>query len=60
MSLHAAQLLVDELSKRPGAETELIDIAELPLPTNNAGQAIKDHGFGAKVNRADAPGYCGA
>jgi NAD(P)H-dependent FMN reductase len=54
MSLHAAQLLVEELSKRPGAETELIDIAELPLPTNNAGQAIKDYGFSAKVDRADA------
>jgi NAD(P)H-dependent FMN reductase len=54
MSLHAAQFLIKELSKRAGAETELIDIAELPLPTNNAGQAIKDHGFSVKVDRADA------
>ena len=54
MSLHAAHFLLEELGKRPGAETELIDIAELPLPTNDAGQAIKDHGFSAKINRADA------
>ncbi len=43
-----------ELSKRPGIATELIDIATLPLPTGNAGEAIKDPGFSAKMDRADA------
>ena len=54
MSLHAAQLVTAELGKRAGVETELIDIAQLPLPTNDAGEAIKDAGFSAKMNRADA------
>ena len=54
MSAHAARLLVFELEKRSKVETELIDIAELPLPTNNAGRAIKDPGFSGKIDRADA------
>jgi NAD(P)H-dependent FMN reductase len=54
MSAHAARLLTDELSKRPRVETELIDIATLPLPTNDAGQAIKDPAFAEKMARADA------
>src|SRR2546428_3819548 len=54
MSLHASRLVTQELSKHPGVESELIDIATLPLPTNNAGEAIKDAGFSAKMDRADA------
>ena len=53
-SLHPAQLLTRELGKRAGVETELIDIAQLPLPTNDAGEAIKDAGFSARMERADA------
>src|SRR6266849_8680830 len=53
-SLHPAQLLTRELGKRAGLETELIDIAQLPLPTNDAGEAIKDAGFSARMERADA------
>ncbi len=41
MSLHAAQLVTGELGKCEGVQTELIDIAKLPLPTNDAGEAIK-------------------
>jgi len=54
MSLHASRLVTQELAKHPGVESELIDIATLPLPTNNAGEAIKDAGFSAKMDRADA------
>src|SRR5713101_4299327 len=54
MSAHPARLLTKELSKRPGVETELIDIATLPLPMHDAGQAIKDPAFAAKMARADA------
>jgi NAD(P)H-dependent FMN reductase len=54
MSLHAARLVTGELSKCAGVETELIDIAKLPLPTNDAGEAIKHADFSARVNRADA------
>ena len=68
MSQHAAHLMVREIGKHPGVETELIDIAKLPLPTNDAGEAIKDPGFSAAMDRADAlvivapeynHGYCG-
>jgi len=54
MSLHAARLVTSELGQRAGVETELIDIARLPLPIDDAGPAIKDPGFSAKMDRADA------
>jgi len=54
MSLHAARLVTQEVGKRTGVETELIDISQLPLPTNDAGEAIKDAGYSAKIDRADA------
>ena len=54
MSLHAARLVTADLGKRAGVETELIDIAKLPLPTNDAGEAIKHAEFSANMNRADA------
>jgi NAD(P)H-dependent FMN reductase len=54
MSLHAAELVTRELGKHPAVQTELIDIAQLPLPTNDAGEAIKDSIFSSKMERADA------
>jgi NAD(P)H-dependent FMN reductase len=54
MSAHAARLIASEVAKRPGVETELIDIATLPMPLDDAGEAIKDATFSAKMNRADA------
>jgi len=68
MSQHAAQLVTLELGKHAGVQTELIDIAQTPLPTNDAGEAIKDPSFSSKMERADAivivspeynHGYCG-
>jgi NAD(P)H-dependent FMN reductase len=53
-SIHPARLLVEELSKRAGIETELIDIAALPISTNDEGQATKDPEFSKKMARADA------
>ena len=53
MSAHAAELLVADLRARPGVETELIDIATLSLPVNDAGEAIKDPRYAALVERAD-------
>src|SRR5690348_7801303 len=49
-----ATLLVSELSRRPGIETELVDIARVPLPVDDAGEAIKDPGFSGRMRRADA------
>ena len=54
MSLHAARLVTGELGKCAGVETDLIDIAKLPLPTNDAGEAIKQADFSAKMSKADA------
>ncbi len=54
MSLHVARLVTQEVGKRAGVETELIDITRLPLPTDDAGEAIKDAGYSAKIDRADA------
>src|SRR5215472_5255794 len=54
MSLHAARLVTEELNKRDGVEAELIDIAKLPLPTNDAGEAIKHADFSSKMSKADA------
>ena len=54
MSLPVARLMVAELSRRPGIETELIDVARLPLRTDDAGEATKDPTFSAQMSRADA------
>ena len=68
MSAYVGRLLAGEVAKQPRIETELIDICGLPLPTDDAGEAIKDGGFSSKMDRADglvivAPeynhGYCG-
>jgi NAD(P)H-dependent FMN reductase len=54
MSLHAARLVSEQLGKCAGVETGLIDIARLPLPTNDAGEAIKHADFSAQMTKADA------
>src|SRR5262249_1849607 len=54
MSAHAAHLLKNEVGRRPGIETELIDIGQLPLPTDNAGEALKHPPFAPSMARADA------
>ncbi len=53
MSAHVARFVTRELSKRPGVVTELIDIAEMPLPTDGAGDEIKDPAFSQKMENAD-------
>jgi len=54
MSEPVARLVAGEIARRPGIETALIDIATIPLPTNDAGEAIKDPTFAAQMTRADA------
>src|SRR5262245_59231141 len=53
MRLHAARVVYGEVRKREGVVTELIDIAELTLPVDDAGEAIKDPRFSAAMERAD-------
>src|SRR5437763_9598455 len=54
MSEHAARLVTGELDKRPSIQTELIDIAQMPLPINDAGEATKNPDFAGTMERADA------
>ena len=49
-----ARLIHAELTKRSPVTTELIDIATLPLPADDAGEAIKDPAFSERMQRADA------
>jgi NAD(P)H-dependent FMN reductase len=54
MSENCARVMRDEAAKRAGVETDLIDIAQMRLPTDDAGQGIKDADFAAKMERSDA------
>jgi len=54
MSAHVARVLTQEIAKQSDVATELIDIATMPLPTNDAGEAIKEGEFSLKMNNADA------
>ena len=54
MSEHAARLIHERLMQRHGIETELLDVATLPIPTDDAGEAAKDPAFADTMNRADA------
>jgi NAD(P)H-dependent FMN reductase len=52
LSAHAAALLTAELGKR--VETELVDVAALPIPVDDAGESCKLPAFAETINRADA------
>jgi len=53
-SEHAARFVFQETGKRAGVETQLIDIRDLPLRLDDAGEQIKDPAFSATVTRSDA------
>jgi NAD(P)H-dependent FMN reductase len=53
-SENVARFVHGEVQKRAGVESELIDICKLPLPTDDAGEAIKQPEFSATMMRADA------
>ena len=54
MSEHAAELMRAQIELRPGVRTELIDVAALPIPTDDAGETAKDAAFSEKMSFADA------
>ena len=54
MSEHAAELMRAQLEKRSGIETDLIDVAKLPIPIDDAGESAKDPEFSEKMSWADA------
>ena len=53
MSEHVARFVFGQWEQRAGVETELIDVRTLNLPTDDAGEAIKDDGFSRACARAD-------
>ncbi len=54
MSEPVAKFVVEQVAKRDGVETELIDIRNIPLPTSDEGESIKDPKFSETMMRADA------
>ena len=54
LSLHAAKLILGQLQRRQHVTTQLIDIAQLSLPVDDAGEQVKDARFSAAMERADA------
>jgi len=52
-SAHAARLFTDLLNRRAGVVSELIDIATLALPVDDAGETIKSPAFAAAMTAAD-------
>jgi NAD(P)H-dependent FMN reductase len=54
MSVHAARLVHERIRQRAGIQTELLDVATLPIPTDDAGESAKDPMFSEAMNRADA------
>ena len=53
MSAHAARFVCEELGKREGVRTELIDIAELEHRLDDNGEGTGDPRFAAVMARAD-------
>src|SRR5918911_3048382 len=53
LSEHVARVMVEELCKRDGVQTSLIDVRELPFATTDAGEQIKDPQFSDTVMHAD-------
>jgi NAD(P)H-dependent FMN reductase len=49
-----ANFVIGEVRKRPAIETDLIDVRNLRFSIDDAGENIKDPGFSAQMNRADA------
>ena len=52
-SENVAKFVFEQVKKREGVETELIDIRELNFPADDAGEQIKDAKFSAACERAD-------
>ena len=53
-SENVARFVFGEVRRRDGVETELIDVRQLALPTDDVGESIKDPVFSQKMAQADA------
>jgi len=54
MSEHVANFMAGEIAKQVDVETEVVDILDIPLPFDDAGQQIRDEGFSGKAMKSDA------
>jgi NAD(P)H-dependent FMN reductase len=52
-SEHAARFIFEETKKRADVETELIDVCNLPMKLDDAGEQMKDPKFSATIERCD-------
>jgi NAD(P)H-dependent FMN reductase len=52
-SEHVARFVLSEIKKRPEIETELIDVRELKMRLDDAGENMKDPDYAEKMTRAD-------
>jgi NAD(P)H-dependent FMN reductase len=52
-SEHAARFVFERTKARAGVETELIDIRNLPMKLDDAGEQMKDPKFAATIDRCD-------
>jgi NAD(P)H-dependent FMN reductase len=52
-SEHAARFVFEQTKKRPGVETEFIDVRTLPMRLDDAGEQIKDPKFASTIERCD-------
>jgi NAD(P)H-dependent FMN reductase len=52
-SENVARFVYEETKRREGVTTELIDLRDLKFAFDDAGEAIKDAGFSATIQRAD-------
>src|ERR1051325_8043116 len=53
-SEYTAHFVVDHVAKRPDIRTDLIDIRNIRLSIDDAGESIKDPKFSATINAAAA------
>ena len=52
-SEHVARLVFEQVKKRAKVETELIDVRNLPMRLDDAGEQMKDPAFSATIERCD-------
>lgn len=52
-SEHVANFLLSEMTKRPEIETEIVDVRQLKMTLDDAGEEMKDPEFAKKMTRAD-------
>jgi len=52
-SEHVARFVFEQTKKRADVETELIDVREIPMRLDEAGEQMKDPAFSATIERCD-------